>query len=182
MIRLILVLIVIFLELRAYEYNDFLLHTQISIYPKLLAFDKNLGKNIKDEKIDFYIIYASIDELVAQKLQSAISQKFDAIHGYPLQVHLLKVNEALADKRLYEYVDAIYLLKIDEAKAKELAMKIAKHNVYSFVYDKKDLLYGYLFAIAIERSVTIYINKKVLQQNDFDFITALFENSKIVAP
>jgi len=174
------VLICLLVGLRAYEYNDFLLQTQSSLYPKLLALDKNLPKNIEDEKIDLFIIYASVDRLVAKRVRSFIKSKFDAILGYPLEVRLLKIEEALADKRLYERADAIYLLKVAGSQAKRLATKLDGHAVYSFVYDKEDLRWGYLFAVAIERSVTIYINKRALQHNDFDFVTALFENAKIV--
>ncbi len=66
---------------------------------------------------------------------------------------------------------------------KKVAKKIAnKRDIYSFTYEKKDLLFGFLCNVAIEKEEAISINKKVLLRGDFEFLPQLYQISRFIEP
>ncbi|BCD62032.1 hypothetical protein NitYY0826_C0900 [Nitratiruptor sp. YY08-26] len=177
-----LVLIFIFTsQIFAYQYNALLLKTQVALYPKIIVLDKNIEKNIQDHKIDFAVIYEDVDELVAQKLQESIYKKFSTgIENFSLEVKTLNISDCLSDNSCVEKTDAIYVLKIAPQRLKRVAQMIRGKNIYSFTYDKKDLEEGFLINVSIEKRVQIYINKKVLLENSFQFANTFYNIARII--
>ncbi len=176
--RLVFVVLTICLNVFGYEYNQFLINTQIDIYPKILLFDLNLPKKVTDRKIDFYIIYDELDKLVAQEIGKKIKQKHKKIGGFAVDVKMLNYSKALTDKNIE--ADAVYVLKSEKETMKAFAKKIKGKYIYSFVYDVTDLPLGYLIGLDIEKEVTIYINKRVLLEENFKFVDEFFLMARFI--
>ncbi len=179
--KIVLFILVAYLA-RAYEYNKLLLRTQSSLYPKLMLMDKKLSSHIKDKRIDFYILVTAIDRLYAKYLKKQLDRLYGrGMGGYRFCSKIVNFSTFLADKR--SEADAIYVLKAKGDILKKVAKKIAnKRDIYSFTYEKKDLLFGFLCNVAIEKEVAIYINKKVLLRGDFEFLPQLYQISRFIEP
>ncbi len=179
--RAFIVLALWHLLLVAYEYNNMLLKFQASIYPKLILFDKNVAKNIPDKRVDFCIVCERVDLFSAEFMQEKIYKNYPfGLHGFKFIVEILNINQFLSDKSVVKNIDALYVMKLKEGDIKKVATLIKRKNIYSFTYAKEDLFYGFLFNVALEKDVEIFLNKKVLLQNRFEFIDTLYRIVKIV--
>ena len=170
----------VFSALFGYEYNAFLLQTQSSLYPKIIGFDQKLRDHIDDGRIDLCILHEEIDTAVAQDLARTITKRFSTIDALPLRLHSLKFTPFLADKHPKKRCDAVYVLRSSDARLKKVAQMIRHKHIYSFTYDRHDLDHGFLCNVAIEKDVRIYLNKRILQQERFDFVDALFSIARVV--
>ncbi len=177
--RRLAIFLIFALSLYAYEYNRLLLQTQTSLYPKIILMDKKLSRHLRDNSIKFYILTNEIDRMTAEYIKEELGKKYgNRIGDYNFVPKIVNFSTFLSDKE-FDPV-AIYILKEDKKILKSVAKKIEKRNIYSFTYEKNDLLYGFLCNITIEEQVVIYINKKVLLQNDFDFSNTLYQMAKFV--
>ena len=102
------------------------------------------------------------------------------MQGFKFVVKILNISQFLSDKNIVKKIDALYVLRLQEGDIKKVAALIKGKNIYSFTYAKEDLFYGFLFNVALQKDVEIFINKKVLLQNRFDFIDSLYRVVKIV--
>ncbi len=178
--RWILVVLWMVSSVFGYEYNYFLLRTQASLYPKIIGFDRKLRDHIEDGVVDLCILYEEIDATIAQDLARTITKRFSAIDRFPLRLHSLKFTPFLADKNPKKRCDAVYVLRSSEPRLKKVADMIRYKHIYSFTYERHDLDYGFLCNVAIEKDVRNYLNKRILQQERFDFVDALFSIARVV--
>ena len=179
--RQIVLLVLLFCFAQAYEYNKLLLRTQSSLYPKLIVMDRKLSSHINDGRIDLYILVTSIDRLYGRYIKEQLDKLFPkGVGGYTLRTKVVNFSTFLADKE--KSADAIYLLKAKEEILEKVAKKIEGKNIYSFTYEKEDLLFGFLFNVSIEKEVVIYINKRVLLRNDFEFMPELYQMARFIEP
>ncbi len=178
--RGVLVFLMTLLALWGYDYNRFLLHSQIALYPKIMEFDQDISKHIDDGTVDFCILYEEVDAPTAQRIAQAVRSKFHHIDGYPLRTKILKFARFVSDKKSVYACDALYILRSDAKTLSKVATMIEGKHIYTFTYDINDLQYGFLCNVAVEKNVNIYLNKKVLQRERFDFATPLFSIAKVV--
>ena len=179
--KIVVSMLIICLYLGAYEYNTMLLKIQSSIYPKLIFFDKNIHANIPDQIVDFYIVCNKIDTFSAEYFKEKLYKNYaTGLEGFKFAIEILNTNQLFTDKKVIEKIDALYIMKLEEEEMKKVAKMIENKSIYSFTYAKEDLFYGFLFNISLKRDVEIYIYKKVLLDNRFDFIDTLFKVAKIV--
>ncbi len=179
--RRIVVLVLLFCFAQAYEYNKLLLRTQSSLYPKLILMDQKLSSHIKDGCIDLYILVTSIDRLYAKYIKEQLDKLFaKGVGEYTFRTKIVNFSNFLTDNE--KRADAIYVLKAKEEILKKVAKTIEGKNIYSFTYEKEDLLFGFLFNVSIEKEVMIYINKRVLLHNDFEFLPELYQMSRFIEP
>jgi len=179
--RKIIFLILFICFVNAYEYNKLLLRTQSSLYPKLILMDQNLPSHLSDKIIDFYILVTAIDRLYAIYIKKQLDRLYaKGLGGYGFHSKIVNFSTFLADKE--SNVDAVYVLKAKEELLKKVAKKIEGKNIYSFTYEKEDLIWGFLFNASIEKKVVIYINKSVLMHHDFEFLPQLYQMSRFIEP
>ena len=176
--RIIVTLLLLLQLVWGYQYNTFLLRTQIKLYPKIIFFDRNLLSKVKNKEIIFGIIYEKVDSFVAQK----IIQWFKEMYGERIGEFrvILKPFDMETYRKNIPLVIAIYVLKLYPADMKYVAHSITKKGIYSFTYDKNDLKYGFLCSVAIEKDIVIYLNKKVLEKENFDFVDSFFSIVRFV--
>ncbi len=176
-----IVVLVMAVMLRAYEYNQLLLQSQIEMYPKLITFDRKMDEVIRDGVVDFFVLFDRVDSFQASKVVRDLVQKHgQKLKGYRFVVHKLNIETFLADKSIVRSVDAIYLLKLEPKALKLVSKRLDGCHIYSFVYDKDDLEFGFLFAVDIQKNLVIYINKRVLQRGGFDFVEQLYSISRFI--
>jgi len=163
--------------LLAYTYNDLLLKTQASIFPKIITLDKNIQTKLINNTIVLSIIYEKDDFFTAKKIKDIIENSFaDTIEGYALKVNLIEVSQLSSTIQ----ATAFYVLNLSDNALQKVA-QIATHNhIMTFSYDLNNLRKGLLFSITMEQSTTFYVNKENLQNEKVDFISPLLQMVKFI--
>ena len=172
--RLIISLVVtIYLPLKlfCYEYNQFLLKSQISIFPKLLIFDENLNKKIKNKTIIFAIIYDKSDKLKAEKFQSEFQKSYQKLSDYKINFKLFSYDEVNYNTNATSF----YLLKSNKASIKKVVSIALVKKITTFSYENNYLKYGVLISSFIEDTNNIYINKDYIRVYDTKFDSSLLQ-------
>ncbi len=173
-----LALVLIFLQaLWGYTYNELLLDAQSRIYPKLLMLKEDIVKSHRDMSVVFAIVHAPEDEEVAIAIAKKIENYYDhSLGGVGFEIKTVTFEE-LNDSL---HTDAVYLLKGDEDSVKKAVEYANKMGIPLFVYDFKDLDEGALFALTIEQSTVIYMNRKALHRAGVSFDSALYSIVRFV--
>ncbi len=161
----------------AYTYNDLLIKTQASIFPKIILLDKNLSMKLINNTIVLSIIYEKDDLLTAQNIKNTIEENFsDNIDGYRLQIQLIEVSQLSQAT----HATAFYVLNLSDESLMKVT-KIAKQkHIMTFSYDLNNLQKGLLFSISMEQSTTFYVNKENLHNEKVDFVAPLLQMVKFI--
>ncbi len=168
--RLLLLSILLSTLLFGVSSNPLLLRAQASIFPKLILLAKEPKTLLVDGAIVFAIVYEAADIVTARKLKELMQQQYHGqIEGFPFKVVLLQYSEL--DKTLK--ASAIMALHSDKQITKPAELAIKK-SILSFVGDAADLKKGYLFALNLERSTVIYMNKPMLSAYRIEFSNTLY--------
>ncbi len=171
-------LLLIFLQtVWGYTYNELLLDAQSRIYPKLLMLEEGIAARHDKKPVVFTVLYAPEDEFVAERIVNKIEVYYDhSLGGVPFEAEMATFDEL----EFPFYSDAFYILKADEEDMKK-AVDFALHKkIPVFVYDFKDLKYGALFALTIEQSTVIYLNRAVLHKAGVLFAPSLYSIVRFV--
>lgn len=175
--RILILFIILNSYLFAYKYNEFLLKTQCILFPKILLLDKKIDEKTVNGKIKIAIIFEKEDLNTALFIKSLISSYYDSrLENYKLEIDVVPVDEFIRKNGSYS---SLYFLKISKEKIENIKKTLKKGKIVTFVYDKNDLKYGFLFSIDLEKNPIIYINKKAINQN-FDFIPQLYQLVRLV--
>ena len=174
--RIVLLFHLTILYLFAYQYNPFLLKTQVKLYPKIILFEKKLAHK-KDGTVELGIVYDPIDRYTAIKIFKELRSNYKMIGKERFIPKLLKVRDFLTDKNR---VDAIYVLKFPRQTAKRVAKKALENSILSFVYDVEDLRYGFVIGVDIQKDLVIYLNKKAFLKGHFEFVDSFFQMVRFV--
>lgn len=151
--------------------SNLLLHrAQASIFPKLILLAKEPNNILVNGKIIFAIVYEDEDVAVATKLRTLMEQQYnDYIENYPFKVVLIQYSE------LNEALRASAVMALHSEKHIGEPAKLAiKKKIISFVEDAAYLNQGYLFALNLERSTIIYMNKPMLPYYGIEFSDTLY--------
>ena len=141
--------------------------------------DKRLPRHLLNNTLIFYILTNEIDRMTAEYIKDQLAKKYgDKIGSYSFVSQVVNFSSFLSDN--VPRPVAIYVLKEEENLLKKVAKKIEKRSIYSFTYEKNDLIYGFLCNATIEEELAIYINKRVLLQNDFEFLPELYQMARFV--
>ncbi len=169
--RYIAILLIFLQSLWGYAYNELLLDAQSRIYPKLLMLEENISSRHEISPIVFTVVYAPEDEFVAERVVQKIESYYDhSFSGIPFEVEMSAFDEL----ELSRHKDAIYILKGDDDQMKRTIKLAMKEKIPVFVYDFKDLRFGALFALTIEQSTVIYLNRAALHKTGLLFAPSLY--------
>ncbi len=169
--RVVFLVCILFVSLEAYKYNEFLLKTQADLVPKILLLDKDLRRKIENNTITLAIIYETNDEERAKLLQKFLQKKYHKkLFDLNFRIKLIDIEDFIKNP---QNVTALYLLKLTPQHLKQLRAIIQKRGLYTFVYDKDDLQYGFLFSIDLQKRPIIFANKEVIKEG-FDFLPQLY--------
>ena len=174
--KIILLLIVLVNFVYGMNYNELLLKTQASIFPKIILLDKKLNEKLVDEKIIYTIIYEKNDYNTAQEIRKFINTKYKGhFDKYVYEINLVEISN-LSNKTK---ATAIYMLNSN--KGIEKVANIAKEKgIIAFSYDINNLKQGLLFSLMLEKSTVLYINKENLYIQKVDFIDSLLQIVKFM--
>lgn len=168
--RLLLLSILLSTALFGVSSNPLLLRAQASIFPKLILLAKKPRNFLVDGSIIFVIVYESQDAITAGKLKELMQEQYHGqIEGFPFKVILIQYSDL--DKTVE--ASAIMALHSDKHIEEPARLAIDKKCI-SFVEDAADLNKGYLFALNLERSTVIYMNKPMLPDYNIEFSNTLY--------
>ncbi len=175
--RLLAFVMIFFQTLWGYTYNELLLDAQSRIYPKLLMLEEGIAARHSDKPVVFTVIYAPEDEFVADRIVEKIETYYDhSLGGVPFEADMATFGEL--DLELHS--DAFYILKGDDEDIKKAVDYALRQRIPVFVYDYKDLKYGALFALTIEQSTVIYLNRAILHKAGVLFAPSLYSIVRFV--
>ncbi|WP_456401932.1 hypothetical protein [Hydrogenimonas sp.] len=171
-------LILIFLQtVWGYTYNDLLLDAQSRIYPKLLMLEEGIAAKHDKMPVIFTVVYAPEDEEVAARIVEKIENYYDhSLGGVAFEVDMATFDELGSSF----HSDAFFLLKGDEELMKKAVEFAQREKIVVFVYDFSDLKYGALFALTIEQSTVIYLNRSALHRTGVLFAPSLYSIVRFV--
>lgn len=159
-----------------FDYDEVLLKTQATIFPKIMLLDKKLDQKLVDGKIIYGIIYTDEDYQTALEIKEFIDAKYNGTFGaYPYKVNFIRctnLSKATA-------ATAIYVLNSCRDIV-ELADIAREKGIISFAYDVNNLQEGLLFSLNIERSTIFYLNKKELYTKKVDFVDPVLQMVRFV--
>jgi hypothetical protein len=159
----------------AYSYNALLLKAQAAVFPKMLLLDKKLSEKLINGKIVMTIVYEEHDLFSALELKKLMIDNYgETLEKYPFEIKMIEYSDVSAQMRS----TALFLLN-SERDLSQLASRAMANGVITFVYSNADLRKGFLFSLVIEKSTVIYLNKRVLQHLDVDFVDALYQIVRI---
>ena len=169
--KIILFLILCVSALFGFEYDNILLQTQATIYPKIILLDKKLPHKLINNEIVYTIICETGDYQTALKVKKMINQTFHHYLGnYVYQVKIVKCTDFSTLKK----TTAIYVLSPCE-NIKEIATFAKKRGIISFAYDFNDLKKGLLISLNIEREIVFYLNKDVLNREKIELVDSFLQ-------
>ena len=173
-----IILSLFFLSITAFgfDYNEILLKTQATIYPKIILLDKNLNNKLVNGKIIYTIIYDHEDYQTALNIKAFIDKTYNGFFDtYPYEIKLIHC----VDLSTQTDTTAIYVLNTC-VDVKYLADIAKEKGIISFAYDINNLGKGLLFSLNIERSTVFYLNKEKASSSNVDFVTPLLQMVKFV--
>jgi hypothetical protein len=172
----IVLLLLCWATLSATYYSPLQLNAMTIIFPKLLLLKKSPKSLLADGHIRFYILYEPEDRTVAEQIKARLKRLYpDTIEGYPFEATMLQYSQ------VNEATDASALLMLySEKRMAQAAAFAQKHGIVTFAYDAADLDKGLLFALGIERSTIIYLNRDALSKYKIQFSDVLYQIVRFV--
>jgi len=165
-------------SLYAYVYNDLLLKTQATIFPKIILLDQNLVDKLHNNTVTLAIVYEKEDFYIAQNIQKLIEKHYNSLlDEYKFHVILLDISKI---KNFNEKVTAFYVLHLSENNVTEVSQLAAEKDIITFSYDLENLQKGLLFSVTIEQAPTFYLNKKNLYPENVNFVPPLLQMVKFI--
>ena len=154
-----------------YTYNDLLLKAQTAIFPKLLLLDKQLNDKLVNGKIVYTIVYRENDYNKALEVRDLVDAYYKKnLDRYSFEITLVEYSDISENMN----ATAIYALNSDKG-IEELAEIATSKGIITFAYDIATLKDGILFSMVVEKNTVIYLNKKILQRYDVDFVDSLYQ-------
>ncbi|MDD5372284.1 MAG: hypothetical protein PHO62_02535 [Sulfurimonas sp.] len=154
----------------AFSYNDILLKSQASIFPKIILLDKKLNNKLIDGKIVYTIVYEKDDYDTALE----ISKFMDAYYKGYFNEYIYKINLVEFSNLSNETeASAIYVLNSDKY-IKKTAEVAKRKGIVTFAYDINNLKNGLLFSLMLEKSSVLYLNKESLNNQAINFVDSLY--------
>jgi hypothetical protein len=173
-IMLLLVMLVNFVY--GMNYNELLLKTQASIFPKIMLLDKKLNEKLVDGKIVYTIVYEKNDFSVAQEIRQFIDTKYKGhFDGYEYKINLVEFSNLSTKTK----ASAIYMLNSDKS-IKKVANIAKEKGIIAFSYDINNLKHGLLFSLMLEKSTVLYMNKESLSVQKIDFVDSLLQMVRFI--
>ncbi len=165
--KILLILLIFKILIFANNYNDFLLKIQAKIYPKIILLDKKIDKKLVDGKIIVGIVYDKGDFFIANRVKNLIKSLYGSrLDEYEFKVVPIDMLNILNDR--YSNFSYLYILKSIPDRFERLSLFVNRNKIVTFIYDKNDLKYGFLFSLDIKREPIIYMNKKISKIFDFN--------------
>ena len=173
--KLLLFFLVGFTSLFGYQYNSVILDIEAKIFPKIALMEKSV-QNSPSKSLHIIIVYKKINAKVAKKFQSKIEMTYKA----PLLGKKIVVDVVLMRRyhKLQMLPDVIIVLSYPPKEMKDIAKWANENKIVSFVYEPKDLQYGFLGSVYIGLSVKPYLNKETIKESGFVFTPYLLQLSK----
>ncbi len=162
----------------ASSYDELLLKTQISIFPKITILDKSLNKKLINNEIIYTIIYEKNDFLIAEKIKADTESIFlnSHIDTYKYKINLLNISSLSNQTK----ATVFYVLNLSKSDVKKVSQIAIKNNILTFSYDINNLYNGLLFSLNIEKSTVFYLNKKILSYKNINFVSPLLRMVKFI--
>jgi hypothetical protein len=162
----------------ANTYDDLLLKTQISIFPKIGILDKNIDAKLINEKIIYTIVYEKDDFNIAKNIKTHTENIFfnGLIDTYSYKINLVEFESVDSDIKSTIF----YVLNASKKKIKKISDIAIKNDIITFSYDISNLYNGILFSLAMEKSTVFYLNKETLAKEDINFATPLLRMVKFI--
>lgn len=169
--RVFALLLMGWISLQAMQYNPLQLNAEAMIFPKLLLLKKDPRSLLVDGRIRFCILYEPEDRTTAEYIRTRLHERYpDTIEGFPLEAVILPYNQLSADT----HVSALLMLYSE--KNVERAVAFAQKNcIVTFAYDTVYLEKGLLFALGIQRTTVIYLNRSALSKCRIAFSAPLYQ-------
>lgn len=174
-----IILIYLFLTSLAfgYNYNELFLQAQASIFPKIILLDKKLENKLINGKIVYTIVYDKKDYLIALEIKELIDANYKGkFDKYAYKINLVEFSNVTNQTQ----ITVFYVLNSSEKEIQRIANFAKEKGVISFSYDENNLKNGLLFSLVLEKSTTLYLNKKYLDTRKVDFVNSLLQMTKYV--
>jgi len=170
------VLLLCWVSLQAAYYNPLQLNAQTIIFPKLLLLKKDPESLLIDGRIRFCILYEPEDREVAAHITARLQRLYPGtIEGYPFEATMLQYGELSEETR----ASALLMLYSDKGVGRAVAYA-QRHGIITFAYDTSYLRKGVLFALGIERTTIIYLNRSALSNYRIQFSDVLYQIVRFV--
>jgi hypothetical protein len=174
--RLLTLLMLCWASLSAMYYNTLQLNAETIIFPKLLLLKKDPESLLIDGRIRFCILYEPEDRAVASHLIKRLQQLYPGtLEGYPFEAAMLQYSEIGSGEKA-----SAMLMLYSDRRMKRAAAFASAHGIVTFAYDIASLKNGLLFALGIERTTRIYLNREALSEYEIEFSEALYQIVRFV--
>ena len=158
-----------------YQYNSVIIDIEAKLFPKIALMEKSVQKS-SSKRLNIWIIYKKIDTKTAKKFKSKIEMTYKApLLGKKIMVNTILMNQY---RKMQILPDAIIVLSYDSKEMIDIAKWANENKIVSFVYEPKDLQYGFLGSVYIGLSVKPYLNKETIKEFGFVFTPYLLQLSK----
>lgn len=174
--RFLMLLMLLWSSLSAMHYNTLQLNAETIIFPKLLLLKKTPESLLVDGRIRFCILYEPEDSAVASRLTARLQRLYPGtIAGYPFEATMLQYDEIGTGTKA-----SAMLMLYSETQIQKAAAYAREHGIVTFAYDAASLKNGLLFALGIERTTRIYLNREALSEYKIEFSEALYQIVRFV--
>lgn len=174
--RLLVLLLLLALSIAKAE-DPLLLNAHIRMIPKIMFLDAQVSSRNADDKVVLGVIYTGNRKSSAKKIAEDINSYHNSkIGSFAFMATAISVDELLTRSD----IAFAYLIEMDDASIKRVASWGISHSIPTFSYDPNALDLGILGSISIERTMVIYLNKRVLKAAKFHFHSSLFQIAKLV--
>ncbi|MEN4045676.1 hypothetical protein [Sulfurimonas sp. NWX367] len=173
--KLLLFFVVAYTTLFGYQYDTVIIDIEAKLFPKIALMEKSVQKS-PSKRLNIWIVYKKIDTKMAKKFKF----KIEMLYKMPLLGKKITVDTVLMSQynKMQNLPDALIVLSYDSKEMKDIAKWANENKIVSFVYEPKDLQYGFLGSVYIGLCVKPYLNKKTIKEFGFVLTPYLLQLSK----
>lgn len=174
---ILVILITVVVPVDAAEYDQLLLKTQASIFPKIILLDKDIETKIASNEIVISIIHSINDHVTAVTLKNLMEESYKENLGNK------KLIIRLIDFDKFEETDvatAYFIMQGSSKIHEKVTAHAAKNKRVCFSYNYKDFENNALISLLIKEKTYVYLNKSAIHDYDIKFLPLFYKIVKVL--
>ena len=174
--RLLLILLMSYLSIYAYNVNNSILKIHASIMPKIFLLAHGFENDIHNNTILISIAHNQTNKKSAIYLKNEIKSKYKKLNSYDIEVKTINYKDI---NRCNKTTNILYLLPTNNEDLKQAVNIAKKCHALTFSYAIDDLENNAMVSVNIGKKVKPILNLSAIKESNLSFRPVLLSISEI---